>query len=317
MELPVTGLESSGASEDKAFRPGVFVKGMAMGAADVVPGVSGGTIALVSGIYEELVETLAGISPKLLLVWKQEGFVSFWQAGNFTFLLTLLTGVFASIALLASGLHWAMQHYPVPLWSFFFGLILASIWLVSQRVPAWNFSRFLLFMVGMGTALVIVMQPPLGTPEDSGALVFLLAGMLAICAMILPGISGSFILLLLGMYSPVLQAVHEREWVLLLSFVTGCAIGLLSFVHLLRWLLECWHDAIIVLLAGFMAGSLYRLWPWHIQDDKTGQYSNLGWSVYEAQVGELQIAFALAGLLIGLAVIILFFWWENKLKQPS
>ena len=247
------------------IRPGIFFRGMAMGAADVVPGVSGGTLALITGIYEELINTLGGITPRLLGVWRREGFVAAWQQGNFTFLLTLLAGIFTSIALLARVITWLLEAHPVPGWAFFSGLIVASIFLVlyplTQRGPV----QIAAFCAGTAIAVLIALAPGVSA-DGAGATVFFLSGMLAICAMILPGISGSFILLLLGMYQPVLEAVKNGQWALLAAFLVGCGLGLLSFVHVLKWTLQRFHDTVMALLAGFMAGSLVKLWPWRVAD---------------------------------------------------
>ncbi len=246
------------------IRPGIFFRGMAMGAADVVPGVSGGTLALITGIYEELIDTLGGITPRLIGVWRREGFAAFWQQANLTFLITLLAGIFTSIALLARLITWLLATHPVPVWAFFSGLILASIFMVLSPLRKRGLVQGMAFALGTLIAVLIAFAPAMS--GGAGALVFFLSGMLAICAMILPGISGSFILLLLGMYQPVLEAVKEVQVPLLLAFLSGCAIGLLSFVHILKWTLHHYHDTVMALLAGFMAGSLVKLWPWRVAD---------------------------------------------------
>lgn len=248
--------------------PGIFARGMAMGAADVVPGVSGGTLALITGIYEELIDTLGGISWRLVTIWRKQGFSAAWQAGNFTFLFVLLGGIFTSVLLLASLITWLMANYPVPLWAFFCGLIGASLYPVLKMVKRWDGNVAFAVMGGALVAAWITSLPGLGA-GGSGPGVFFLAGAVAICAMILPGISGSFILLLMGMYAPVLAAVHNRELMLVLAFVSGCAIGLLSFVHLLKFLLHRHHDVMMALLAGFMGGSLIKLWPWRVADPQS------------------------------------------------
>ena len=192
------------------IRPGIFFRGMAMGAADVVPGVSGGTLALITGIYEELIDTLGGLTPRLLKVWHQQGFVAFWRQANLTFLVTLLAGIFTSIAVLARLITWLLDTHPVPVWAFFSGLILASIFLVLKPLQQRGAVQIAAFVAGTGVAVAIGLAPALSA-VGSGATVFFFSGMLAICAMILPGISGSFILLLLGMYQPVLEAVKQGE----------------------------------------------------------------------------------------------------------
>jgi len=241
--------------------PGIYARGLAMGAADLVPGVSGGTIAFITGIYEELVETLAGIRPRLLGVWYREGTAAFWRAGNFSFLLALFAGVLTSLVLFAGVLSWLLAYYPVPLWAFFSGLIAASIPLVLRSV-GWRRPVVPVMLIpGAALAAWISLQPGLGELGNA-PWIFFASGAVAICAMILPGISGSFILVLLGMYAAVLAALDAGDWVRVGAFLAGTVCGLLAFVQLLRWLLHRWHDAVLALMAGFMAGALVKVWPW-------------------------------------------------------
>ncbi len=284
------------------IRPGIFFRGMAMGAADVVPGVSGGTLALITGIYEELIDTLGGMTPRLLGVWRREGFAAFWRQGNFTFLVTLLAGIFTSIALLARLITWLLATHPIPVWAFFSGLILASIFMVvaplQQRGPV----QGLAWLVGTVIAVMIALAP--GLQGGGSALVFFLSGMVAICAMILPGISGSFILLLLGMYQPVLEAVKSADLPLLLAFLCGCALGLLSFVHILKWTLHRFHDTVMALLAGFMAGSLVKLWPWRVADASGLEDQWFTPTGYAVATGDsAQTLFAASTALIAVALV--------------
>ena len=289
------------------IRPGIFFRGMAMGAADVVPGVSGGTLALITGIYEELIDTLGGLTPRLLKVWHQQGFVAFWQQANLTFLVTLLAGIFTSIAVLARLITWLLDTHPVPVWAFFSGLILASIFLVLKPLQQRGPVQIAAFVAGTGVAVVIGLAPALSA-LGSGATVFFFSGMLAICAMILPGISGSFILLLLGMYQPVLEAVKQGDIPLLLAFMTGCAIGLLSFVHVLKWTLHRYHDTMMALLAGFMAGSLLKLWPWRISGEEGLADRWLSPTEYATVTGEgSQLAMALLAALVAAALVWLLY----------
>jgi putative membrane protein len=284
------------------IRPGIFFRGMAMGAADVVPGVSGGTLALITGIYEELINTLGGITPRLLTVWRQQGFVAVWQQANLTFLFTLLAGIFTSIAVLARLITWLLDTHPVPVWAFFSGLILASIFLVLKPLQQRGPVQIGVFLLGTGVAVAIGLAPALSA-AGSGALVFFFSGMLAICAMILPGISGSFILLLLGMYQPVLEAVKQAEFGLLLAFLSGCAVGLLSFVHVLKWTLHRFHDTVMALLAGFMAGSLLKLWPWRLSGEHGLGDTWLWPSQYAAitdQSAQLPLALTMVAVAAGL-----------------
>jgi len=295
--------------------PGIVVRGMAMGAADVVPGVSGGTLALITGIYEELISSLGGLHFGLLRVWRQQGFVAFWQAGNFSFLLSLFAGIFLSIRLFAGLLTWLMAEYPVPLWAFFCGLIVASIWLVLRPVQRYSVSLVMSFVFGAIAAWWIGTLPGLQhiATGDGVGLVFFLSGMLAICAMILPGISGSFILLLLGMYEPILAAVKQGSWALLAMFVAGCAVGLLSFVHLLKWLLARFHDPMMGLLAGFMLGSLNKLWPWRVDiEGSLTQRNLLPDSYYQLSGLPPMVTAALLAALGGIAIVILLGLYDAR-----
>ena len=284
--------------------PGIYFRGMAMGAADVVPGVSGGTIALITGIYRELINSLAGVSPRLLGVWRREGFRAFWRAGNFGFLVSLLAGIITSVILLANLLTWLIEHYPVPVWAFFSGLIAASIWLILRPLEGLNAATWISMLAGVLFAGWVITRPGLDAMGLT-PLVFFLAGALAICAMILPGISGSFILLLLCMYLPVLSAVRDIQILLLASIVLGCAVGLLSFVHLLRWLLDRFYNPVMTLLAGFMAGSLVKLWPWRVAIEEGAlQERNLLPAVYAQQTGlPAHVLPAVLALLGGVLVV--------------
>ena len=240
----------------------LFGKGIAMGAADVVPGVSGGTIAFITGIYDELLGSLKKCGPSALLVLSKEGPEALWQHINGTFLLTLFAGVLTSIFSLAQLITWLLKAYPIQIWSFFFGLVLVSAWHMGQQIyREWSIPSIITLLVGTVLAWLISAGVPLAA-HDIGLLTFFFAGALAICAMILPGISGSFILLLLGFYGPVIEAVKSFNLPVLAIFAAGCVIGLLSFSHLLSWLLEKARVPTMAFLIGLMLGSLSKLWPW-------------------------------------------------------
>ena len=237
---------------------------MAMGAADVVPGVSGGTIAFISGIYEELIDSLNNINFSLLKNLKTEGFKNTWNQANGNFLLALLSGVFVSVISLSKGVKWLLEHHPVLLWAFFFGLVLASIIYVGKQIKtsSWNLKLFIAMGLGAAVAFLITTLNP---SESSDANLFLFgAGALAICAMILPGISGAFILVILGAYSPVLEAINTRDLKTIFFIGAGAVVGLLSFSKLLKWLFEKYHELTLALLTGFMIGSLNKIWPWKV-----------------------------------------------------
>ncbi|MBY6188449.1 DUF368 domain-containing protein [Marinobacter hydrocarbonoclasticus] len=237
-----------------------FFKGMAMGAADVVPGVSGGTIAFISGIYDQLLESIRRINPNLIGVWRQQGLSGAWQHINGTFLVTLLSGILTSILTLARVITYLLEHHPVPLWSFFFGLILISLVHIGRSIKGHGIGTLVAALAGFGFAYFITVSNPLAL--EASYLNFLLGGMVAICAMILPGISGSFILLLLGLYGPVLAAVKGLDLTVIAIFATGCALGLLTFSHLLSFLLRRFHGLTLAFLCGLMLGTLEKIWPW-------------------------------------------------------
>ncbi|MBV0932519.1 DUF368 domain-containing protein [Marinobacterium sp. A346] len=233
---------------------------MMMGAADAVPGVSGGTIAFITGIYEELIDTLKQFNPEAIRVLFSEGLLSCWRYVNGNFLLALFSGILLSLVSISHLVLYLLDTYPILLWSFFFGLILASTWSVLRHVRGWNTNLVAACLGGTLLAFVITEQAP-GMVEATSLMVFL-AGMIAICAMILPGISGSFILLLMGMYAPIMGAIKGLEWFTLLLFAGGCVVGLLSFSRVLSWAFHHQRMLTLALLGGFMLGSLNKVWPW-------------------------------------------------------
>lgn len=231
-----------------------------MGAADVVPGVSGGTIAFITGIYEELIDSIKGIdlqAVKLLLKLK---FADFWKKVNGNFLLSVVLGIAISIFSLAKLMTWLLEHHPIYIWSFFFGLIIASSVLVAKEIKQWNIFTIISLIAGACAAYTITVMTPAETPNTWWFII--LSGAIAICAMILPGISGAFILLLLGKYSYILGAVSSLNIGVILLFIVGAVAGIISFSHLLSWLLKNYHTLTVSLLTGFMVGSLNKVWPW-------------------------------------------------------
>jgi putative membrane protein len=239
----------------------IGLKGMAMGAADVVPGVSGGTIAFISGIYEELLSSISNVNLSLLKTLKTAGFKSAWKQLNGNFLLSLFVGIFISIVSLAKAIKYLLDNEPVLLWSFFFGLVLASIIYVAKQITKWSFIAVLVLIIGAFTAYYITTLNPL-VSENSSLLFMFLAGAIAICAMILPGISGAFILVLLGAYTPVLAAVNDRDFKTIAVIGLGAIIGLLSFSKILKWLFANYKNYTLAVLTGFIIGSLNKIWPW-------------------------------------------------------
>ena len=236
------------------------LRGLGMGAADVVPGVSGGTIAFITGIYEELVNSIKSINLEAIKLFFTGRWKSFWKQINGNFLLAVFAGVFISVLSLARVLEYLLEHQPILIWSFFFGLILASSYVVSRKIKKWEYPKIVALVGGIGIAFYITSVTPTTTTDAFWFII--LAGALASCAMILPGISGSFILLLLGKYAFALHAVNERIIVDLLLLGSGALVGIILFANLLSWLLKKYHDITIAVLVGFMIGSLNKIWPW-------------------------------------------------------
>ena len=226
-----------------------------MGMADVVPGVSGGTIAFISGIYEELIDSIRRVDATALKLLVRLRFGELWRHVNGSFLFCVLLGIAIAIFSLARLMTYLLEHHPIEIWSFFFGLIIASALLVARQVGHWNWRTVAAFAVGAAAAWWITVASPTETP-------MMLSGAIAICAMILPGISGAFILLLLGKYQYIMQAVVDLNIPVMAIFVVGAAAGIVSFSHLLSWLLKHWHDLTVSVLMGFMVGSLNKVWPW-------------------------------------------------------
>jgi putative membrane protein len=276
----------------------IGLKGMAMGAADVVPGVSGGTIAFISGIYEELLSSISNVNLGLFKTLKKEGFTSAWKQLNGSFLLSLFVGIFISILSLAKAIKYLLENEPILLWSFFFGLVLASIIYIAKQITKWRFISVIILILGAFLAYYVTTLNPL-VSESSSSLYIFFAGAIAICAMILPGISGSFILVLLGAYKPVLDAVNDRDFKTILVFMLGAIIGLLSFSKILKWLFANYKNYTLAVLTGFIIGSLNKIWPWKLTQsvfDKSSstvvqfnEVSNLGsLSVYEKQLNNFE-----------------------------
>jgi putative membrane protein len=286
----------------------ISAKGIAMGAADVVPGVSGGTIAFITGIYEELLSTISSVNFDSLKVLKNKGLKGFWNHVNGNFLVALLLGVGVSIASLAKLITYLLKNHDILLWSFFFGLIISSIYLVGKTIKKWNLSKIISLLIGSAIAFYITILPPMENPD---ALWFVfLSGAIAICAMILPGISGSFILLLLGSYELVLSAIKDVKLSIIGVFGIGCVIGLLSFSKLLSWMFKKYHDLTIALLTGFLVGSLNKIWPWKLTT--SFRINSHGEEVPFLQEnilpfdynGEPQLLMAIVMAIIGLVLII-------------
>lgn len=238
----------------------LMLKGMGMGAADVVPGVSGGTVAFIVGIYEELINSIKSINTANLRLLFRGQFRSFWQGINANFLLSIVFGIGISIFSLAKIITYLLVNQPILVWAFFFGLVLASTWFVAKEIKQWQVKTVISFVIGTILAFYITVATPAETPTHP--LFIFLCGAIAICAMILPGISGSFILVLLGKYFYIMEAVKTFRVSVMLTFLAGALIGITTFSRVLSFALRRFHDATIALLSGFMLGSLNKVWPW-------------------------------------------------------
>lgn len=239
----------------------VALTGFFMGAANVVPGVSGGTIALITGIYKEIIDSLESLLEKQ--TWKSlftGDFRGFWKQIHGGFLLPLAIGVVLSILSLAKLMTYVLDYYPVQTWAFFFGLIVASAILMFKGIKGWGIKEILFTLAGIGLGLLVCTLSPTQTPD--GWLFIFLCGAIAICTMILPGVSGSFILMILGKYDYIMQAVSELNWPVLAVFALGCAVGILAFSKFLHWLLGRFEKQTMLVLLGFVLGSLVKVWPW-------------------------------------------------------
>jgi len=277
-----------------------------MGAADVVPGVSGGTIAFISGIYEELITSINNVNISLFKTLKKNGFQAFWKQLNGNFLVALFTGIFISVFSLAKGISWLLVNQPILLWSFFFGLVVASIFFVGKSLERWNMVAVIMLVLGAAIAYYITTLPPAENTESLPFLFF--SGALAICAMILPGISGAFILVLLGSYKVILDAVHEKDFKIVATVGLGAIFGILSFAKLLKWMFSHYKDLTLAVLAGFILGSLNKIWPWKkvletkIFDDKVIIIKDQSVSPF-AFDGDNQLLFAIMLALVGFSLI--------------
>ena len=282
---------------------GVAFKGACMGAADVIPGVSGGTIAFLMGIYQELLDSIKSVNGEAFKLLFKGRLAEFWKHINGNFLASLFAGILVSVFSLARLMKYLLEFHPVPLWSFFFGLILASAIYILKGLDKWSIQNIISLLAGAGIAAFICVASPAQTPD---ALWFVfLSGAIAICAMILPGISGSFILLLLGKYAFVMTAVTELNIPVLAVFAAGCAIGIISFSHFLSWLLKKFYMLTIALLSGFMLGSLLKVWPWKVPGAAEGfDYPCLPAQFEQVTGLDPQLGTSIAFAVLGLAIVL-------------
>ncbi|MGF7139337.1 DUF368 domain-containing protein [Roseimarinus sediminis] len=295
----------------------LFLKGMGMGAANVVPGVSGGTIALITGIFEKLIDSIKAVdlqAVKLLFTGKFSGFA---RKINLDFLVAVFLGVVVSILSIAKLFGFLLIHYPVYIMAFFFGLILASIYFVAKTVTRWNLTVIISFAIGTVVAILLSILEP--AQENSSMLYLFVCGIVATCSMILPGLSGSFVLILLGNYQLVMiDAVNQLDLKILLPVVVGAVAGLVFFANLLSWVFKKFRNPTISLLSGFILGSLGIIWPWKNEIPATNSAGELilkdgepiitayDWFVPERMNTEVIIAIGL--ILLGILII-----WATEL----
>lgn len=239
----------------------LVLKGMAMGAANVIPGVSGGTIALITGIFERLIDAIKSFNLDAIKLLLSGKFKEFAKHTDLQFLITLFLGVGIAIVSIAKLFKYLFEHHPVYIWAFFFGLVLASVYFVGKTVSKWNTSVIISFIIGTSVAIAISVLKP--ATESDSTIYLLLCGVVAVCSMILPGLSGSFVLILMGNYQLVMiDAVNNLNVKILLPIVVGAGLGLIGFSHFLSWIFKKFRDQTISTLTGFILGSLGILWPW-------------------------------------------------------
>lgn len=297
----------------------LFLKGMAMGAADIVPGVSGGTIAFISGIYEELISTLSQFKISLVSELKNKGIKAVWNTVDGNFLLAVFLGIASSIIILSELVIWLLDVEPILIWAFFFGLVLASILYIFKKIERLNAVALIVLLLGVFIAYQITKLEILNSSESYPYL--FLSGAIAICAMILPGISGAFILVIMGVYSTILQAINDKDFLKIGVFGLGALVGIIYFSKILKWLFAKYKDLTLALLTGFMAGAMVKIWPW--KKVLTERINSKGIPVplreecvlpheYE---GDPQLFAALTLMLIGFLLILIFDFISLKTKS--
>lgn len=300
------------------------LKGMAMGMAEVVPGVSGGTIAFITGIYEELLNTIKGLTPKKLLLLKNEGFASFWKAINGNFLLGLFAGMLMGLIVGVLVISHLLETQPILVWSFFFGLIAASVIYVARQIEKWTLTEIVLLILTTALSYYITIASPSQGPQQLW-FVFL-AGFIAICALMLPGVSGSFLLLLMGMYQYIvtdnvkalISNFNTESLVVVLVFGLGCLAGVLTFSRVLSWTFKNYRTPTLAALTGFLIGSLNKVWPW--KQVLTTRINSHGEEIAvqtksilpSSFVGEPQVVMAVLMMVVGFVLILAMDKMSNK-----
>jgi putative membrane protein len=304
----------------------LILKGAALGSANVIPGVSGGTIALVTGIFERLINAIKSFDTKALKLIFKGDLKGFAQHTDLVFLIMVFGGVGVAIISLARIFEFLFANYPIHIWAFFFGLIMASVYYVGQRVEKWKTSTIISLVAGAGIALAISFINP--ASENSGFVYLMLCGVVAVCSMILPGLSGSFVLILMGNYElVVIEAINEMRMDILLPVLLGAVMGLIAFSHLLSWVLKHFHDQTLASLTGFIFGSLGILWPWkkdvYLTNDigefiiRKGEKVITGYQYYLPEVAKSENLIAFGLILAGILVIYLMEKSANTVSEKE
>ncbi|MEA1873130.1 MAG: DUF368 domain-containing protein [Bacteroidota bacterium] len=292
------------------------LKGAAMGAANVIPGVSGGTIALITGIFERIIEAIKHFDIKALRFLFKGNFKSFAKHVDLKFLLFIFIGIGLAIISIARLFEFLFVNYPVFIWAFFFGLVLASVYFVAKRVAKWNFASVSSFIIGTSAAVSISLISPAG--ENADIWYVFLCGVVAACSMILPGLSGSFVLILLGNYQLMIDAVNRLRWDVLIPTVLGAGVGIMAFSWILSWVFKRFRDETIGLLSGFILGSLGILWPWktELTEPFGEQLKTVGYDWYLPQFN-IETLMAIGLIAIGIVSIWVMEKYAGKLDDSK
>jgi len=291
----------------------LFLKGLAMGAANVIPGVSGGTIALITGIFEKLIDSLKSLNFKAAKLLFTGHFKEFAEYINLNFLIAVFAGVGVSIFSLAKLLDFLFKNYNIWVWSYFFGLILASVYFVAKTINKWNFSVILSFIIGTAIAVTITILTP--ASQNDNIFYLFLCGIVAVISMILPGLSGSFVLILMGNYQLVMiDAVSTLDFKILIPLIVGAILGLVAFSHILSWIFKKFKNQTLATLAGFILGSLGILWPWKQEITQTfgNKIKVIGYDWNLPKAFNSEVIFAVVFMIVGYLSIILIEKTANK-----
>jgi putative membrane protein len=292
-----------------------ILKGVAIGAANVIPGVSGGTIALITGIFERLINAIKSFNGQAIRLLTKGEFKAFTRHTDLLFLVYIILGMFVAVVTVAKVFDYLFTEYPVFIWSFFFGLILASVYFVGKNISGFSWSVAVAGAIGATIAIGITLLKPAGESENIGYL--MVCGAVAMCSMILPGLSGSFVLIIMGNYQLVaIDAINELRLEILIPFFIGAGVGLLAFAHLLSWIFKRFRDGTLALLTGFIAGSLGVLWPWKEPVIETfGHKSQV--VGYQWQLPAINMEFGFALLLIVAGIILIVFTEYFAGRKPT